>query len=74
MNERVAGQLKSDGVPADVADTLISAKGKDGSYILNDRKVSTDGSFASALSTIVVYLKSDGVSEADAKKVGDVEV
>jgi hypothetical protein len=74
VNDRVAGQLKTDGVPADVADAMIGAKGKDDSFILNDRKVSTDESFASALSTIVVYLKSDGVSEADAKKVGDVEI
>lgn len=74
VNERVAGQLKSDGVPADIADAMIRAKGKDDSYILNDRKISTDASFASALSTIVVYLKADGVSEADAKKVGDVEI
>jgi POT family proton-dependent oligopeptide transporter len=74
VNERVAGQLKADGVPADVADALIAAKGKDGSYILNDRKISTDGSFASALSTIVVYLRSDGVSEEHAKKISDVEI
>jgi POT family proton-dependent oligopeptide transporter len=74
INERVAGQLKSDGVPANVADALVTAKGKDDSYIVNDRKISTDSSFASALSTIVVYLRSDGVSEAEAKKVSDVEI
>jgi proton-dependent oligopeptide transporter, POT family len=74
VNERVAGQLKSDGVPADVADALISAKGADNATILNDRKISTDASFASALSTIVVYLKSDGVPETDAKKVADVDI
>jgi proton-dependent oligopeptide transporter, POT family len=74
VNERVVGQLKSDGVPADVADALISAKGKDNATILNDRKISTDSSFASALSTIVIYLESDGVSEIDAKKVGDVDI
>jgi proton-dependent oligopeptide transporter, POT family len=74
INERVVGQLKSDGVPADVADALIAAKGKDEATILNDRKISTDSSFASALSTIVIYLKSDGVSEIDAKRVGDVDI
>lgn len=74
INSRVVEQLKSDGVPAAVADSLITTKGQDESYILNDRKVSTDSSFASALSTIVVYLRSDGVSEAQAKKVGDVEI
>lgn len=74
INERVAGQLQADGVPASVTDAILKAKGKDGSNILNDRKVSTDSSFASALSTIVVNLKADGVSEADAKKVGDVEI
>ena len=74
VNSRVVEQLKSDGVPAAVADSLITTKGQDGSYILNDRKVSTDSSFASALSTIVVYLRSDGVLEAQAKKVGDVEI
>lgn len=74
INERVAGQLQADGVPKTVTDAILNAKGKDGSNILNDRKVSTDSSFGSALSTIVVNLKADGVSEADAKKVGDVEI
>ncbi|MBC7899980.1 MAG: peptide MFS transporter [Saprospiraceae bacterium] len=74
INSRVVDQLKGDGVPADIADSLISTKGKDESYILNDRKVATDSSFASALSTIVVNLKSDGVPEIQAKKVGDVEI
>jgi len=74
VNERVAGQLNQDGVPKEVTDAILNAKGKDGSNILNDRKISTDSSFASALSTIVVDLKADGVSEADAKKVSDVEI
>lgn len=74
VNSRVVEELKSDAVPADVADSLVKTKGKDDSYILNDRKVSTDSSFAAALSTIVVYLKSDGVPEIQAKKVGDVEI
>ena len=73
INERVASQLQSDGVPAAVTDAILKAEGKDKSNILNDRKFSTDSSFASALSTIVVNLRADGVSEADAKKVGDVE-
>lgn len=74
INERIAGQLKSDGVPGGIVDKLIQAKGQDGSFIINDRKISTDSSFADALSTIVVNLKSDGVSETDAKKVGDAEI
>lgn len=74
INERVAGQLNRDGVPKDVTDAILAAKGADDSNILNDRKISTDSSFASALSTIVVDLKADGVSEAVAKKVGDVEI
>lgn len=74
INERVASQLQSDGVPANVTDAILKAEGKDGSKILNDRKISTDSSFASALSTIVVDLEAAGVSEADAKKIGDVEI
>ena len=74
INERVASQLQSDGVPASVTDAILNAKGKNESNILNDRKISTDSSFASALSTIVVDLEAAGVSEADAKKVADVVI
>jgi POT family proton-dependent oligopeptide transporter len=74
INERVGEQLKSDGVSAAVVDKLVDTKGKDDSYIINDRKFSTDSSFAGALSSIIVNLRSDGVSEADLKKVSYVKI
>lgn len=74
INERVLGQLKTENIPPDILDKLKDAKGKDKTNIVNDRKFSTDKSFSSALSTIVVNLKSDGVPEEIAKKVGNVEI
>lgn len=74
INERVLDQLKTDNVPQDILDKLKNAKGKDETNIINDRKFTTDKSFSSALSTIVVNLKSDGVPEEIARKVGNVEI
>jgi hypothetical protein len=74
INERILDQLKTEGVPQASLDKLRDAKGADETYIVNDRKFSTDKSFSSALSTIVVNLKSDGVPEDIAKKVGNVEI
>ena len=74
INERVVGQLRTDGVPEDVLAKLIDSKGADKNYIINDKKFQTDSSFAGALSSIVVNLKSDGVPEEIAKKVADVEI
>ncbi len=74
INERVVGQLRTDGVPEDVLTKLLDSKGADKNNIINDKKFQTDSTFASALSTIVVNLKSDGVPEETAKKVGDVEI
>ncbi len=74
INERIVGQLRTDGVPEDVLTKLLATKGKDDNYVINDKKFQTDGTFKGALSSIVVNLKSDGVSEEVAKKVGDVEL
>lgn len=74
INERIIGQLRTDGVPEDVLTKLKDTKGADKSYIINDKKFQTDSNFADALSSIVVNLKSDGVPEETAKKVGDVEI
>jgi len=74
INERIVGQLRTDGVSEDVLTKLRDTKGADKSYIVNDKKFQTDSTFGSALSTIVVNLESDGVSEEIAKKVGDVEL
>lgn len=74
INERIVGQLRTDGVPEDVLTKLKDSKGADKNYIINDKKFQTDSTFASALSTIVVNLKSDGIPEETAKKVGDVEI
>lgn len=74
INERVLADLKAENVPPDLLDKLKDAKGEDKTNIINDRKFSTDKSFSSALSTIVVNLKSEGVPEEVAKKVGNVEI
>ncbi len=74
VNERIIGQMRTDGVPEDVLTKLRDTKGADKSYIINDKKFQTDSTFGGALSTIVVNLKSDGVPEETAKKVGDVEL
>ncbi len=74
INERVVGQLRTDGVSEDVLTKLLTTKGKDNNYVINDKKFQTDGTFGGALSSIVVNLKSDGVPEEIAKKVGDVEI
>jgi len=40
INERVAGNLKADGVPQDVLDKMLAAKDADGKNIINDVKFS----------------------------------
>ncbi|MDQ3130291.1 MAG: peptide MFS transporter [Acidobacteriota bacterium] len=40
INERVAGNLKDDGVPQDVLDKMLAAKDADGKNIINDVKFS----------------------------------
>ena len=74
INERIVSQLRTDGVPEEVLTKLLDTKGKDDNYVINDKKFQTDGTFKGALSSIVVNLKSEGVSEEIAKKVGDVEL
>ncbi len=41
INERVAGNLKADGVPQDVLDKMLAAKDADGKNVINDVKFST---------------------------------
>ncbi len=74
INERIIGQLRTDGVPEDVLTKLKDTKGVDKNYIINDKKFQTDSTFKDALSSIVVNLKSEGVPEEIAKKVADVEL
>jgi POT family proton-dependent oligopeptide transporter len=40
INERVAGNLKADGVPQDVLDKILAAKDADGKFVINDVKFS----------------------------------
>ncbi len=40
INERVAGNLKADGVPQDVLDKMLAAKDADGKNVINDVKFS----------------------------------
>jgi POT family proton-dependent oligopeptide transporter len=40
INERVAGNLKADGVPQDVLDKMLAAKNADGKNLINDVKFS----------------------------------
>ena len=74
INERVGDQLRSDGVPQPIIDKLLNTKGKDGNYVINDKKFSTDSSFSGALSSIIVDLRSDGVSEDELRKINYVEI
>lgn len=74
VNERVLSYLKDEGVPEDVIDKIRDAKGADKNNVVLERKFSTDGSFSSAFSSIVIDQRLEGVTDAELVKLNSLKI